>query len=122
MAVTALGRGGELVDVKVTDVTVGGLDDPSAVRLGVVGVARAQSEPLSHLSCVSAPKKYRPATRGGSVYAMSCTHTARTLVRQQKDLPWYTATNVSVGENHSEALDTEGAFLAVTCMHIVLNI
>ena len=50
MAVTALGRGGELVDVKVTDVTVGGLDDPSAVRLGVVGVTRAQSEPLSHLS------------------------------------------------------------------------
>lgn len=49
VAVTALWRRGELVDVQVVQLTAGGLDDPTAVRPGVVRVALAQSETLSHL-------------------------------------------------------------------------
>ena len=49
VAVTALGRSGQLVDVQVTNLAVGGLDNTAAVRLGVVGVALAQGETLSHL-------------------------------------------------------------------------
>lgn len=49
VAVTALRRSRQLREVKVAQLAAGGLDDPSAVRLGVVGVTRAQSEPLSHL-------------------------------------------------------------------------
>ena len=75
MAVTALGRAGELVDVQVVQLTAGGLDDPTAVRPGVVGVALTQSETLSHLVSLlphgggAAPRTLQSVVRVGS-----CTH------------------------------------------------
>lgn len=49
VAVTALGDGTALLDVKVAEVSTGGLDDLSASRLGVVRVALAEGDTLSHL-------------------------------------------------------------------------
>lgn len=49
MAVTALRGSGQLLDVKVAQLTARGLHDAPAVRPGVVRVALAQSQPLSHL-------------------------------------------------------------------------
>ena len=50
VAVTALGAGGGLLEVLVDELATRGLDDTSSVRLGVVGVALAQSDSLNHLS------------------------------------------------------------------------
>lgn len=69
VAVTALGRAGELADVQVVQLTAGGLDDPTAVGPGVVGVALTQSETLSHLVSL--------LLNGGS----SATRTLQSVVR-----------------------------------------
>jgi hypothetical protein len=50
VAVTALGDGTALLQVKVAKVTTGSLDHLAAGRLGVVRVALAESDTLSHLS------------------------------------------------------------------------
>jgi len=49
MAVTALGGGGQLLQVQVAQLAARSLDHTPAVRPGVVGVALTQSQPLSHL-------------------------------------------------------------------------
>lgn len=49
VAVTALGDGASLLDVEVTKVATRCLDELSASRLGVVRVALAESDTLSHL-------------------------------------------------------------------------
>lgn len=49
VAVTALGDGTALLNVKVAEVSTGGLDDLSASRLGVVRVTLAEGDTLSHL-------------------------------------------------------------------------
>lgn len=49
VAVTALGGSRQLLDVQVTQLSTGGLDDTTTVRLGVVWGALAQSNSLGHL-------------------------------------------------------------------------
>lgn len=49
VAVTALGHGAALLDVQVSEVATGGLDHLATSRLGVVRVALAESDTLSHL-------------------------------------------------------------------------
>ena len=49
VAVTALGDSAALLNVQVSQVSTRRLDDLSASRLGVVGVALAEGDTLSHL-------------------------------------------------------------------------